>query len=213
MSETPQAVYNRNVDTLGAIQKASEEKYDAILTTLGSGFLALSVTFIKDVVPLETAEWLWLLYLSWFAFGLTIILTVTSLGAGYSAVQWHLRHLRPDEYPNPDVLRRNPWSHAIRCMNVSSGAAFILGVVLTVTFVVSNITYWRSNMEKRILTQSDVMQKGLTIPHMQTGTNQPSSSGSTSQSGTGGQGSSGGGSTGTSTSTSTSNNSTSSNGS
>ncbi|MCP5279463.1 MAG: hypothetical protein H6935_14075 [Thiobacillus sp.] len=199
MSDTPQAIYNKNVETLGAIQKAAEEKYDAILTTLGSGFLALSATFIKDVVPLETAQWLWVLYLSWVAFGLTIILTVISLGAGYSAVQWHMGRLSPKEYPNQDELQRNPWSRAIRYMNIFSGVAFILGVVLTVTFVVSNIVYWRSTMEKRIPSQTEVLQKGLTIPHMQTGTTQQGSSGNTSQSGGGGgQGSGTGGNTGTS---------------
>jgi hypothetical protein len=172
--QTPEAaVYNVNIATLSALQQAAEEKYDAILTTLGSAFLALSVSFVKDVVPLAEARWAWVLYLSWVSFAATIMVTVISLGASSYAVAWHVRQLSPREFPPEGLEERNPWSRAIRRLNLLAGVAFLLGVLCTVVFAVSNTVNWRSNMEKRIPQASEKVQKGLTMPPMQTGTPNP----------------------------------------
>lgn len=172
MSEpSPQSVYNSNIATLAGIQKTAEERYDAILTTLGSAFLALSISFLKDVVPLQDAQCLWLLYLSWGLFAVTIISTVLSLGFGPKAVAWHASNLTPDRYPAPGLERQNPWNKAIGALNGVSGLSFILGVVLTVVFVIINTVQWRSEMDKRVPPHGET--KGLTIPPMQTGTQKP----------------------------------------
>lgn len=178
MSEqTPEAtVYNANITTLSALQKAAEEKYDAILTTLGSAFLAFSVSFVKDVVPLAEVQWAWVLYLSWLSFAATIMVTVFSLGMSSYAVAWHVRQLSPREFAPEGLEKKNPLSRAIQRLNVFAGAAFLLGVLCTVVFAVSNTEHWRSNMEKRVPQSSGIEQKGLTIPAMQTGTTRPASS-------------------------------------
>jgi hypothetical protein len=169
-------VYNANITTLSALQKAAEEKYDAILTTLGSAFLALSVSFVKDVVPLAEAQWAWVLYLSWLSFAATIMVTVISLGMSSYAVAWHVRQLSPGAFAPEGLEKKNPWSRAIQRLNLFAGAAFLLGVLCTVVFAVSNTVHWRSNMEKRVPQSSEIEQRGLTIPAMQTGTTRPASS-------------------------------------
>ncbi len=42
-----------------------QAEYDKQLLTLSAGTLALSLSFIKDVVPLEDAIFLWALYFVW----------------------------------------------------------------------------------------------------------------------------------------------------
>lgn len=174
MSEqTPQAVYNANIAVLGGIQKSAQEKYDAILTTLASAFLAMSVSFMRDVVPLQDSQLFGLLYASWFGFACTIIATVLSLALGPKAVAWHVDRLKPHEYPSPDLGKLNPWSKCIGWLNVFSGVAFVLAVVFTVAFVVINTAHWRSAMDERVPAQGETNQKGLTIPPMQTGVQKP----------------------------------------
>src|SRR5271156_6345627 len=58
--------------------QSSTDSYDQSLLTLSSGVLALSMAFIKDIVPLQDAMWLWLLYVSWGAFAFCILTTVVS---------------------------------------------------------------------------------------------------------------------------------------
>jgi hypothetical protein len=45
-----------------ADQQASSDSFDNNLLAFSSGALGLSVAFVKDIVPLETAEWLRTLY-------------------------------------------------------------------------------------------------------------------------------------------------------
>ncbi len=168
---SPQSVYNDNVEALAGIQKSAQEKYDAILTTLGSAFLALSVSFLRDIVPLQEAQSLWLLYLSWVLFALTIVATVLSLGIGPRAVAWQVEKLTPSAYPDPRLPKHNPWNKVIGVLNVLSGASFIIAVLVTVVFVVINTVHWRSEMEKRVPPPSET--KGLTMPPLKTGTPQP----------------------------------------
>ncbi len=171
--QTPEAVYNANIAVLGGIQKSSQEKYDAILTTLASAFLAMSVSFMRNVVPLQDSQFFGLLYASWFGFACTIVATVLSLGLGPKAVAWHVDRLTPNEYPSPHIGKLNPWSKCIGWLNGLSGIAFVTAVVLTVAFVVINTAHWRSAMEKRVPAQGETNQKGLTIPPMQTGVQEP----------------------------------------
>src|ERR1700683_2167793 len=58
--------------------QSSTDSYDQSLLTLSSGVLALSIAFIKDIVPLQDVVWLGLLYVSWAAFAFCILATVVS---------------------------------------------------------------------------------------------------------------------------------------
>lgn len=165
---TPEAAYSANIATLVGIQKSAQEKYDAILTTLGSAFLALSMSFVTDPVLLQGGRQFWLLYFSWLGFGVTIISTVLSLGIGPKAVEWHASRLTPDQFPNQGLANCNPWNQAIKVMNMASGISFVTAIVLTIVFVGINIENWRDAMGKPMSQQENVQQKGLSIPPMQT---------------------------------------------
>lgn len=58
-------LYNKTRDELLAKQMSNSETYDRSMLSLSSAFLALSVTFIKDIVPVKESLCTWLLYLSW----------------------------------------------------------------------------------------------------------------------------------------------------
>lgn len=49
-------------------QLSNSEKFDNAILTLSTGALAISLAFIKDIVPLKLAQNLWLLKASWWLF-------------------------------------------------------------------------------------------------------------------------------------------------
>lgn len=54
------------------------ENFDKYLITFSTGALALSLSFIKDIVPLKDAIWVPLLIVSWVAFLLAALVTLVS---------------------------------------------------------------------------------------------------------------------------------------
>ena len=58
--------------------QSGSDSYDQSLLTVSSGALALSLAFIKDVVPLKEAHYMWMLFASWFAFASCILSVIAS---------------------------------------------------------------------------------------------------------------------------------------
>src|SRR6266404_1798749 len=73
--------------------QSSSDDFDKYILTLSSGALGLSLSFIKEIVPLGTAVWRSMLYFSWGCFGLCILLTILSYQFGILAQKEHLRNL------------------------------------------------------------------------------------------------------------------------
>ena len=122
------------------IQSSSDE-YDKSVLTLSSGGLALSLAFLKDIVPLKDASGLSLLYCSWGAFTIAIFLTVLSFRLSILAHEEHLEHLRKyyledkrDHYNKPSRL-----TSALGILSWIAGASFVLAVTATIIFACINI--------------------------------------------------------------------------
>jgi hypothetical protein len=125
-------------DTFATINKDQGE-YDRQLLTLSSGFLAVSLAFIKDVVPLKDAEFLPILYTAFILLGCCIMLVLFSYQFSISG------HLKAKEYwDNRLVGNENaafPLRHAkfIKWVNWVAGIFFGLGVSSHVIFVILNM--------------------------------------------------------------------------
>lgn len=87
--EELEKLYNKARDELLAKQMSNSETYDRSMLSLSSAFLALSVTFIKDIVPVKELLCTWLLYLSWGGglFALTIIVIFLSFIYGQKGIK------------------------------------------------------------------------------------------------------------------------------
>jgi hypothetical protein len=71
---------------------SNSEKFDNAILTLSTGALAISLAFIKDIVPLEIAQNLWLLKASWWLFGFSIISTLVSFAASQLGISRQLKY-------------------------------------------------------------------------------------------------------------------------
>jgi len=126
------------IDDLFKRITADQAEYDKQLLTLSSGFLAVSLAFIKDIVHLPEAQLLFLLYLAFMWFGLCIMLVLFSYQFSISVnlrakVYWENRQVgRDSDFP----YRR---AELVKHLNRISGILFAFGVSCVVTFVIFNL--------------------------------------------------------------------------
>jgi len=109
---------------------SSSNQFDHAVLTLSSGLLALSLAFIKDIVPLKDAQWMNLLFVSWCLLGFAILSTVISFLASQKAIRNCLEESGSDG---------GAWSKTTTWINISSAAFFVVGVSSTVIFVIKNL--------------------------------------------------------------------------
>ena len=132
------------------LQSGSDE-FDKSILTYSSAGLGLSVAFIKDIVPLASADGLPLLYASWVAFGLAILTTVFSFQLSVNAQTTHLDHLRKyylekkPEYINAP----NPAGSWVGYLKWISGLCFVLAVGGTIYFSIWNVRETRHMTDDR----------------------------------------------------------------
>jgi hypothetical protein len=167
VSEEPQpnrqSEYEKHREQSWTDRQASSDEFDKNLLKFSSGALGLSLAFIKDIVPLEQATWLPLLYVSWSCFSLCILATIASYFFSTRSFDTHLGDLHK-YYVDADEKALNPsnfWTNWVRRCAVIAGIFFIAGFVCTVVFVSRNIAKGHLKMqEKKSLTF--LVQEGRT---------------------------------------------------
>jgi hypothetical protein len=80
-------LYDQHRDKVWDDIKSGTEAFDKNMLTFSSGALALSLAFIKDVVPLSKAIWLASLIGSWIAFVICILITLFSFRFSIKALE------------------------------------------------------------------------------------------------------------------------------
>lgn len=139
----------------------NQEEYDKQLLTLSTGFLVITLAFVKDVVPLEAAVHICVLYWAYISLGLCIVLVLVSYQVSIrghfkakdywedkkKAAKQKTIEKEPAEKKNADFP--DGYVRVIKCLNIFSGIVFILGLFLTVGFVISNLQKEGSLSEKR----------------------------------------------------------------
>lgn len=137
--------YNKHVAQAWADQQASSDAFDNNLLTFSSAALGLSLAFIKDVVPLQSAEWLRWLYCSWISFGGCIVVTIASFQFAVQSQRLHSQLLARFYLQNQQHAfdKANPWTRAITTCAVTGSLLLVLGVISTVVFASKNVTHYK----------------------------------------------------------------------
>lgn len=148
-------------------QFSNSEAYDKAILTLSSGFLALSLSFIKEILPAGSITWATLLYASWVLLALAIVSTVISFRVSNAAIERQLEQAQR-YYGERDesAFTKSKLSRAVDWLNNVSGGLFTLGVVLTVIFVISNFSEEKS-MSNKSGSEPTRLDEGHTVPPMQ----------------------------------------------
>ncbi len=121
--------------------QSSTDSYDQSLLTLSSGALGLSIAFIKDIVPLQQATWLWLLYSSWVAFAGCILTTVVSFQIAIETQKELLVNCGKYYIDADDSYRdkRGKFSKILTGCTMVAGGLFVLALACTIVFAVANV--------------------------------------------------------------------------
>jgi hypothetical protein len=134
--------YWKQVEPVKRDVDSGADSFDKSMLTLSSGALGVSLVFIKDIVPLGHAVWVCLLLISWVAFALCIVVTVVSFLLSIAALKHH-RDLLDEMYRTKNYeLEKNQtsgWNTAVWMSTRLALALFLLGLVLTMVFVIKNV--------------------------------------------------------------------------
>jgi hypothetical protein len=174
-------------------QLSNSEKFDSAILTLSTAALGISLAFIKDIVPINIAQKLWLLKTSWWLFGLSIISTLSSFVASQLGISKQLYYAEEYYLNNKDqyLNKKNYPAIVTVFLNYFSGILFVIGIILTIFFVLSNIggkTSMSDRNKSERLTGGAVinkmqpidkgdLKKGASIPNMQSVQSQTSTRG------------------------------------
>ena len=131
-------------------------KLDDQILYISSGALALSFTFVKDLVPLKQAVWLSILYFSWIFLAICISLSLYSHLHSYNAHQKQLERLENEE----DLLEEDKVSKWINKITMS---LLILGIILQVSFAIINISAMPKEEPIKIIAPTSGEQLGLPV--------------------------------------------------
>lgn len=154
---------DRKIDDSEITVAKNEEEYDKQLLTLSSGFLLLSLAFVRDIVHTDRAVYCGLLYGSFISLAVCVLLVlasyqVSNLGQYKARNYWR-------EQKGEDRTRPFPYVYAtiIWVFNIAAGTVFFIGIILCTTFVIINIHREIGMSENRIPPPSDVVKKGAPV--------------------------------------------------
>lgn len=130
--------------------KSASENTDKAILTLSAGALALSMTFLKDIVPLKDVIELHLIITAWVSFGCSIACVLFSQYESRRAIE--VQQQRLESHIAKDYVSANlpnPHTEKTKKLNVFAGALFFTGLILTILFTSFNVKRY-SEMNNKI---------------------------------------------------------------
>ncbi|MCL4677886.1 MAG: hypothetical protein KJ017_04735 [Alphaproteobacteria bacterium] len=167
-SEAAESVYADYRRDLLSRQLSNSQKYDSSILSLSMAALGFSLTFIGNIVPLDTSICLWILCVSWFLYSLSIIFVVISFQVSNWAINQQIEYAEK-YYLQGDrdyADKENCWVKYTTNINILSGFFFISAILLTITFVIVNV----SNINQEVTMQKKeghTFIGGAEVPKMQ----------------------------------------------
>lgn len=142
---TNDELYARLNVTLSERELSNSENYDKSILMYATGALALSLSFIKDIVPLKDAIGLAYLEASWLFWIGSIVSVLTSFVLAQEANEAQrklaLRYYYEDD--EEAYKEENKWIKYVKRANLASGLLFVLGALATMVFAWTNIEHER----------------------------------------------------------------------
>lgn len=133
-------LYERTRDDLLKRQLSNSENFDKSILTLSTAALAISLTFIRYVVPFKTAVHTWILEASWLLFVGAIVTTLSSFLLSQRAIKTQLVYAER-YYLNGKhefLTRRSLSARLTDLASVVSATLFVLAIIGLVIFVSFN---------------------------------------------------------------------------
>ena len=114
---------------------SNTENYDKAILTLSSAGLGFSLVAIRSIVPLESAVFVYLVISGWSLLLISIIICLVAYLISNKAIAIELKKIGSENAANQE----NRWKKINGILNISSGATFIIAMILIVIFVILNV--------------------------------------------------------------------------
>lgn len=146
-------------------QLSNSENFDKSVLAYSTAALGFSIGFLKDFVPIAKAAQAWLLYTSWAAFILSVVVTISSFLVSQRGIAKQLK-INESYYLDGDeeaLKEKNCWARATDGLNLVSGIAFVLGIFCTTFFVALNLERAAAMAEEKKV----LLREGAPVPQIQ----------------------------------------------
>ncbi|WP_081084631.1 hypothetical protein [Burkholderia cepacia] len=160
-------LYERYRDDLSKREISNAENHDKSILTYSAAGLGLSISLLKDFIPITKAEYSWTLYWSWIFFCLAVISVILSYPLSQRVIR--LQDKRAKRYYLESI--ETAYDERIKLENFSnflnqwvSPPLFIFAIILTIFFVSINLK--GVNMTNKKVPTS-IAQDGVTGMQMQ----------------------------------------------
>jgi len=159
-------------DELLKRQLSNTESYDKSILTLSSAGLAISLTFLKFIVPVEQAVSLYLVKVSWVCFLLSITLSLIAYLISNAAITKQLQ-IAENYYVHKIASafdKKNWLSEFNNWVNYMVGLLFVVAITMVVIFVIINLKsqeHIMSKKETKVTMQTVQLNDSAIIPTMQ----------------------------------------------
>ena len=140
--ENRRAAFSQINEHLLGLRQSSLEKSDELIIALSSAFLALSIGFVKEIVPLERSILMPVLVVSWISFFAATAVNFFSHTLARQANENQIECARlyylegRSKYVNPEI---NKATRATELWNRWAAGLLMAGLVLTLVFVSVNV--------------------------------------------------------------------------
>jgi len=134
-------IHDKSREDLLKRQLSNNESYDKAILSLSSAGLALSLTAVKFVIPLNNATDVWALKASWVLFLITVILSLSAYLIGNKAISKQLE-IQEDYYIKRLIKAQtesNKYSTINSIFNTVTGGVFACAISLVIYFVTVNL--------------------------------------------------------------------------
>ena len=164
--EERKRLYSETRTDLLTRQLSNSERLDGAILTLSTAALGVSIAFVDNIVPLEIAEYVILLIVSWFLFGASIISTLISFIISQIAIKTQLSYAeeyylnKKDEF----LTKKNKAAKYTDRLNYSSAFLFIAALIFTIAFATINLGEQKSMTNTP---KTGKTSRGANIPNMQ----------------------------------------------
>jgi hypothetical protein len=133
-SQQPDARAKYREHLVDARQKAQGD-FDKTMVLLAGGALALSLTFVHDIVGAHKPRAPWILMIGWVALVLSLLAILASFCASRFALEQAIRaHDNACDRPHLGCM-----VFVTEALNVLSGAFFMMGIVCVTVFACINV--------------------------------------------------------------------------
>lgn len=140
--------------------KESSIQFDKNILYISAGALGLSMTFIKDIVPLHESIYISLLLVAWSIFTLVIFMSLLSYYLSMKALNREMQDLYVEEKHRKEN-KSNKW---VKRLNITMLSGLPLGLIFLIIFIAINVSSMAKKQAQQS-TKSAVVQKyGIEVP-------------------------------------------------